>query len=179
MANNTAANVLVGATGHVYGAPAATALPTTEIAALNGAFVNLGYISDAGVVQHIGGNTTPIKAWGGDIIRKIRTEHDLTYAFTMIETNPTSLAAYYGAQSDPAVAIQIKANNNVRQEWVIDVVDGTNGYIRIVIPDGEVLDTGDVTYSTNGVVEYPIVISAYADSSGVKAYKYVHDTSAS
>jgi len=178
MAANTAANVLVGATGHVYGAPSGTSLPTHEIEGLNASFVNLGYISEAGVVQHISGSVTTIKAWGGDVIRKVRTEHDLTFDVVMIETNPTSLGTYYGPQSDAATVTEIKANNGLRQSWVIDVVDGTN-LVRIVIPDGEVLETGDVTYATANAISYPITISAYADGSGNKAYVYAHDTGAS
>lgn len=178
MGANTAANVLVGATGHVYGAPTATPLPTHEIEGLNAAFVNLGYISEAGVIQHIGTTITIIKAWGGDVIRKVRSEHDLTYKFVMLETNPASLEAYYGDQTDPALVTQIKAQNGLRQAWVIDVVDGTN-LVRLAIPDGEVLTVGDVTYATVNAIEYDVEISCYADVSGVKAYKYVHDTSAS
>lgn len=178
MAANTAANVLVGATGHVYGAPTGTALPTAENTGFDPAFVNLGYISDAGVIQHIAGSVVTIKAWGGDVIRKIRTEHDLTYDLVMIETNVASLGAYFGPQSNAATVVQIKANNQLRQEWIVDVVDGLN-LVRIVIPDGEILETGDVTYATEGAISYPITISAYADVSGVKAYQYIHDTSAS
>lgn len=179
MAANLAANVLVGATGNVYSAPVGTTLPTAEntgVTALG--FVNLGYISDAGVVQHIGGNVTPITAWGGDVVRKVRTQHDLTYDLTMIETNPASLAAYYGPQSNPATVVQIKANNQTRGPWVVDVIDGTN-LVRVTIPDGEVLETGDVTFATEAAIAYPITISAYADSAGVKAYQYIHDISAS
>lgn len=172
MAANTASNVLVGASGNVYGAPTGTALPTTTGASLNASFVNLGYVSDAGVVQSIGRDTTSIKAWGGDEIRKIRTSHELSYALTLLETNPASLEAYYGDQTDVDTVVQISANSPLRQEWVIHVVDGVN-IVRIVIPDGEVIETGDVTYATEEAIAYPITISAYADTSGFKAYKYV------
>lgn len=179
MAANSAANVLVGATGTVYGAPSGTALVTDENSALNAAFVNQGYISDAGVKQTIAQDSTDVKAWGGDIVRTIVTSHKLTYEFTMIETQATSLNTYYGTQSAAATAVQIKANNRLRQSWAIDVLDGTNGHLRLVIPDGEVTDVGDVTYATDGAISYPVTISCYADASGVKAYKYVHDAGAS
>lgn len=178
MAANTAANVLVGATGHVYTAPVGTALPTTELAALNAAFVNVGYISEDGVVQSVGRDTSPVKAWGGDEVRRVRTSHALSYALTMLETNAQSLELYYGDQTTPATAVEIKASDLLRQVFVIDVVDGTN-LVRIVIPDGEVVETGDVTYATEEAIQYPITLACYADSAGVKAYKYVHDASAS
>lgn len=179
MAANTAANILVGATGFVYGAPSGTALPTDENAAPNASFVNLGYISDAGVVQAIENDSTDIKAWGGDIIRTIVTSHKLTYKFAMIETNSTSLEAYYGDQTTPATEVQIKANNGVRQSWIIDVADGTVGHLRLVIPDGEITEHGEVTYATEDAITYEVTITCYADTAGVKAYKYVHDASAS
>lgn len=178
MAANTAANVLVGATGNIYGAPTGTALPTTTGAALNAAFVNLGYVSDAGVVQSIGRDKTSIKAWGGDEVRVIRTSHELSYAFTMIETNPASLEAYYGEQTDVQTVVEISANAPQRQEWIIHVVDGVN-IVRIVIPDGEIIETGDVTYSTEEAIGYPVTLSAYADTSGIKAYKYLLSPSVS
>lgn len=173
----TAANVLVGS-GKIYGAPVGTALPTTETASLNVAFVDLGYISDAGVQQSISKSTTTIKAWGGDVVRKLTTEHDLTYKFEMLETNPDSLEAYYGDQTAPATAVQIKQQAGLRQPWVVHIIDGTN-LVRIVIPDGEVIELADVNYSTDSAIAYGVTISAYADGSGVKAYKYVHDTGAS
>ncbi len=179
MAANTAANVLVGATGHVYGAPTGTTLPTTEVAALDGAFVNQGYISDAGVVQGIAENITDIAAWGGDIVRSIATQHKLTFTFTMIETNAESLETFYGPQTTPLTTTEIKAQSRTRQSWVIDVVDGTIGYLRLVIPDGEVLEVGDVTYATESAISYEVTLTAYADTSGVKAYKYVHGNAGS
>lgn len=174
----TAANVLVGATGFIYGAPTGTTLPTTPSASLAGAFGDLGYISDEGVVQAIGRDITEIKAWGGDVVRKIATSHDLTFHFTMIETNPDSLEAYYGEQTDPSTVVEIKSQFGLRQAWVVDVADGTN-IVRIAIPDGEVLEVDDVTYATEEAIGYGITISCYADTSGVKAYKYVLDPAVS
>lgn len=179
MAANTTANVLVGYNGFVYGAPLATALPTDENAAPNAAFVNQGYISDGGVTTSVAEDTTDIKAWGGDVVRTITTSHKFSIQFTMIETNSTSLETFYGDQTTPATAVQIKANNHLRQSWIVDVADGTTGHLRLVIPDGEVTQTGDVVYNTQGVISYPVTLTCYADTSGVKAYLYVHDASAS
>lgn len=178
--SNTAANVLAVASGKIYGAVAGTALPTAEVAGLAAAFTtgDLGYISDAGVIQGIAKNVTTIQAWGGDVVRKIQTSHDLTYKFAMIETNVNSLNTYYGAQSAAGTVTQISAARGLRQSWVIDVVDGTN-LIRIVIPDGEVIDLSDVTYSSTGAIQYEVTVTCYADATNFKAYLYIHDTGAS
>lgn len=177
---NTAANVLAVGTGKVYGAVTGTTLPTAEIQGLAAAFLtgDLGYISDAGVTQGIAKDVTTIKAWGGDVVRKIQTSHDLTYKFAMIETNPNSLEAYYGDQTTPATTTEITASRGLRQAWVIDIVDGTN-LVRIAIPDGEIIELDDVTYSTDAAIAYGVTMTCYADSSNIKAYLYVHDTGAS
>lgn len=171
----TAANVLVGATGKVYGAPSGTPLPTTSTMALNAAFKDIGYISDAGVIQGIARNQQSILAWGGDEVRKISTSHELTYHFVMLETNVDSLEAYYGEQDDALIsAVKIKSQAGTRQAWVIDIVDGVN-VVRIAIPDGEVGVVGDVTYATATAISYDVTLACYADTSGNKAYKYVID----
>ena len=82
-------NVRVGVTGAIYFAPSGTALPTSASAALNAAFTDLGYADETGVVETQGETITNIRAWQNSaVVRKILTEHDLTYAFTALETNP-------------------------------------------------------------------------------------------
>lgn len=168
----TAADVLVGATGKVYGGPTGTALPTTTAVALNSAFVDLGYVSDDGVTQTINAATSDIKAWGGDTVRRVQTDHTLEYKFTFLETNPDVLTAFYTNYA--AAVAQIKAGQGVRQAWVLDVIDGSSK-IRISIPDGQVTDRGDVVYKQDEAVKYEITITCYPDSASVKAYLYVND----
>ena len=64
-------------TGAVYRAPLGTTLPTTATETLNSAFKELGYVSDAGVVNSNSPSNTAIKAWGGDTVFDIQTERDL------------------------------------------------------------------------------------------------------
>lgn len=177
---NTAANVLAVATGKIYGAVTGTTLPTAEVQGLAAAFLSgdLGYISDAGVQQTINRETNSIKAWGGDEVRVIATSHELSYHFEMLETSANTLETYYGDQSAAGTVTQITAASGLRQAWVIDIVDGTN-LIRIVIPDGEVLELDEITYSTDDAIKYGVTIRCYADGSNVKAYIYPHSTGAS
>lgn len=171
MANN-ALDVLVGATGKVYGGVAGTALPVTPVAALAAGFLDLGYVSDGGVTQSINQGTNEIKAWGGDTVRKVQTDHTVEYKLTLIETNVNSVAAYYKTANLTTNVVQIKADMNQRQSWVVDVVDGTN-LIRLVIPDGEVTAHDDVVFKTGEAIGYGLTITAYPDASGVKAYEYL------
>lgn len=167
----TADNVRVGVTGGVFGAPSESTLPTDATAELDGAFEDLGYVTEDGVSQAIGIDITEIKAWqNGDVVRKVQTKHDLTYAFAMLETSPAALEAYYGNYD--AGVVEIRGDQGIRQSWVINVIDGDNK-IRIVIPDGQVTERGDISYVNGDAVSYPVTITCYPDDDSVKAYMYL------
>jgi len=170
----TASNVAVGVTGDVSVAPTGTTLPTNSQVALNAAFEAVGYISEDGVTQSISEDITDLKAWqNGDVVRKIQTAHDLTFAFTMIETSDTTLATYYGNYA--AGAVEIDGTQLAHKSWVIDVVDGDDD-IRVVIPDGQITERGDIVYQNGDAIGYPVTITAFPDGSSNKAYMYVSGT---
>lgn len=166
----TASDVRVAVTGGVYGAPAGTTLPTTVGGALAGAFVELGYLSEEGITQAIDESISDIRAWqNGDIVRKVQDSHDVTFALSLLETNAENLATYYGNYD--AGVVEVRGDTGTRQAWVINIVDGDHD-LRIVIPDGQVTDRGDIQYVNGNAIMYPLTISAYPDADGVKAYIY-------
>ena len=170
----TAANVLVGVTGGAYVAPEGTPIPTNAVTALNAAFDEVGYISEDGVSQSISEDITDLKAWqNGDVVRKIQTSHDLTYALTMIETSDVTLETYYGNYA--AGAVEITGEQLPHKAWVLEVEDGDD-IIRVVIPDGQITERGDIVYQNGDAVGYPITITCFPDDDGVKAYLYVSGT---
>ena len=173
----TAANVRVGVTGGAFHAPAATALPTNSTTALAAGYLEVGYISEDGITQSISSDVTDIKAWqNGDVVRKVQTSHDLTYQFTMIETSAESLKVYYADADASLTAVEVTGGQSPREVWVLEVADGVND-IRIVLPDAQVTERGDVSYKNDEAIAYPVTITAYPDSSGVKAYIYMDATS--
>jgi hypothetical protein len=170
----TSANVMVGVTGGAYVAPEGTTLPTDATTSLNGAFVEVGYLSEDGISQSISEDITDLVAWqNADVVRKIQTSHDVTYSFTMIETTDVTLETFYGNYA--AGAVEITADQLPRQSWVLSVVDGTD-LIRIVIPEGQIIERGDLVFQNGDAVGYPITITAFPDDDGVKAYLYVSGT---
>lgn len=184
---NDVTKVAVGkpkATGGAFTGPAGTALPTTEATALNAALHLLGYISDAGVTQHIANSTTDIVAWGGDTVRKIVTTEDVTFDFTMIETNAESQRAYYGSDNVTVTAATVSAGEKLAievrsgvlpiQPWVFELKDGARTG-RIVVPLAQVSSRGDIAYVDNSAISYPTTLAAYPDGDGVKAYIYWDD----
>jgi hypothetical protein len=170
-------NVQVASTGGIYVAPAATAIPTSASASRNAAFAELGLMDESGVVESQGTTSNNIKAWqNGAVVRKVQTEHDLTYQFTAIETNPVVLEEWYGNYNSGDVQITGEAIDI--KPWVLEVFDGDE-HLRIVIPNGQITERGDVSYVNGAAVAYPITLTAYPDASGVKAYAYYAQDGAS
>jgi hypothetical protein len=161
----TAANVRVGVNGAVAFADLGTTLPTTALEALGVAWTDVGYVSEDGVTQGLAADQEEIKAWGGDVVRKVQTSHDLTYALKLIETTEATLTLYYG---DPD---QITSDELPRRSWILDVLDGDQ-VVRICLPDAQITERGDVVYSGSEAVGYEVTLTAYPDDAGVKAYLY-------
>lgn len=181
-----AANVLNGTTGAVYydGTAAAT-LPTNPTSALDALLLagELGYISEDGITKSIGSETTDIKAWqNGDVIDTIQTSHLVTIQFTMLETNPNTLEAYYGdgsyTDNGTYSTTLVRGDGVSRGIWVIQVVDGDD-YFRVVIPDGKRTANADVQYQNGVPIGYGVTITCFPDTSSNKAYIYsaVHGAS--
>lgn len=171
----TADNVRVGVTGSVYVADTGTTLPLNAAANLDAGFDDVGYISDDGVTQSINEDITDIKAWqNGDVVRKVQTSHDLTYQFNMLETSETTLGLFYGNYT--AGTVEITGTQLDHHAWVLNVVDGDD-HIRIVIPDGQITERGDVVFQNEDAVMYPVTVTCFPDGDQVKAYLYLIDAS--
>lgn len=167
----SAGNVMVAGSGAIFHAPTGTTLPTSATTALNAALKEVGYVGDEGVIEAQGTETAKIKAWqNGDTVRTKQTGHDLTYKFTMIETNDETVGLFYG--NGTRVSHAVKGTELPHEAYVVDVLDGDDT-VRIVIPDGQVTERGEVVYKSDSAIAYPVTITCYPDATGVKAYKYV------
>lgn len=178
-----ATNVRVAFTGALYKAPVGTTLPVTATAALHGAFTDLGYLSEDGVVMTTETNVETIRAWQrGDTVRKVQTEHDTMFAFTLIESKNAAFKAFFGDDNVTGAAddvtIEVNADEGVSAAWVLQVID-TDALIRVVIPNAQVTERGEVQFVNGAPVGYPITVTAYPDASGNKAYIYTAESGAS
>lgn len=182
---NTVSNVVAGkplATGGILIAPLGTTLPTNASTAPNASFVSAGYIGEDGVTENNGRSTEKIRAWGGDTVKVAQTEHTLTYTFTFIESlNSDVLKAVYGdsnvtttaptASTGTLQAVKVTSDVLPHKEYIFEIRDG-DAKIRIVVPDGQITEVGETTYSDAAAVAYQVTVECFPDSSGVKAYKY-------
>lgn len=187
--SNTAANIVAGAplaTGGVSIAPLGTAIPTDATTALVAAFKSAGYIGEDGLTESADRSTEKVKAWGGDVVKVLQTDFSTTYKFTFLETlNSDVLKTVYGDQNvtmTPATSTKgtlhtVKVNADVlpHKVFVFDVKDGS-ARIRIAVPDGQITEVGEITYSDGEVIGYEVTVEAYRDSTlGANAIKYLDD----
>jgi hypothetical protein len=182
---NSAANVVAGvplATGGVLIGDLTAAEPSTAVSALTG-FTAAGYIGEDGVTETNERSTDRIRAWGGDTVKVVQTEHNVTYQFTFLETlNAEVLKAVYGEDNVTTTAatvstgtlheVQINSSTLPHKSYVFEVKDG-DAKIRIYVPDGQITEVGEITYSDSEVIGYQVTVEAFADELGNKAYKFL------
>ena len=176
---NTAANVVAGvplATGGVLIGALTAAAPTTAVDAVTG-FSAAGYIGEDGVTETNERSTDRIRAWGGDTVKVVQTEHNVSYKFTFLETlNGDVLRAVYGDDNVTTEGtlhtVQVNASTLPHKSYVFEVKDG-DAKIRIYVPDGQITEVGDITYSDSEVIGYEVTVEAFADETGNKAYKFL------
>ncbi|WP_457659174.1 phage tail tube protein [Streptomyces microflavus] len=171
--------VRVAVTGAAYVAAPKSTLPTDSTSGWGAAFTDIGWISDDGITESNSTDATEIKGWqGGQTVRKVISSSEMTFQFTAIETSKTVLELYHKGSKVATVSgksvLAIKAPGPDRRTFGFDVIDG-DAHIRIVIPDGEVTETGDITYKSDEAVAYELTITAYPGPDGTVAIKYSDD----
>lgn len=170
MANNTD-NVRVAVTGAISKGATTEAAPTGTSGAVTG-FVDLGYIGEDGVEITLpdSGDATPIKAWGGDTVRVVRTPSDdnPSWAFTMLETNLTTVETYFGVtvtQTATEGSFEYTVAARDHNSYVIDAIDGAE-LIRDYIPYGIVTAVEAHTLATGEAIGYGVTIEGELGAAG-------------
>lgn len=154
--------------GAVYRAPLSTTLPTDATTALGDDFVSLGYCSEDGMTNANSGESSDIKAWGGDSVLNIMSGKTDTFGVTLIEAlNTDVLATVHGEDNVSgtlSTGITVDATTDDYEEYVyvVDMIMRDGALKRVVIPDGKVTAVGEVTYSDSAAVGYALTITAFA-----------------
>lgn len=165
--------------GSIFRAPLGTVLPTDSAAALDEAFKEIGYCSDEGVKNDNARESTQIKAWGGDTVLAVQTSKDDKFTMTWIETlNVDTLKAVHGDDNvtgslESGIRITVNSKELVAASYVIDMVMRDAAIKRIVIPNAKVSEVGEVTYSDEDVVGYPVTLECMPDDDGNTHYEYI------
>ena len=182
---NTAANVSTGKpaiSGGIYRAPLGTTLPNDSTTSLGGAFTSLGYIAQGGVTHNIEMDSGEYRAWGGDLVMSYVNSKTNRFAFGMIEVlNPETYKTVYGEAAvsgtlATGISVQADGADPTEYVYVIELLMRGGATKRIVIPDGKVTEIGEITYTDDDAVSYPITITAMAVG-GKTHYEYIKKSS--
>lgn len=176
----TALEVSVGkprAAGGIFAGEPGEGVPTDATTALDPSLVNLGYVSDDGLVNGIEVSTEDITAWGGVTVLTVRTSRSETFAWTFIQTNAAVLAEVYGPDNvtEEAGGLTVVHNNDElpRRLYVFEILMTGNRVKRIVVPNAQITEVGDVTYQDGEAIGYEVTLAAYPDENGNTAYEYI------
>jgi hypothetical protein len=184
-----ASNVLTGApdqltTGPILSAPRGTALPSSIAAVLDPAFEDSGYISEDGLTLTPERSTEQVRDWSGSVVRELLTEFSAKLAWAHLETNEGSLKNYLGddnvsvtaasATEGKRITALLRGTEMPRKPWVFKIKDG-EARVLIVVPDGQVSETGEVAFVKSGALTWPVTMSTYPDAAGVNVYIYLDD----
>lgn len=178
-------DVRVGApitgTGGILVAPQGTALPTDSTTAPDAALEKAGYVGEDGITMTQERSTEKIRAWGGDTVKVVQTEHDVTFSWQFLETNPIVLREVYGQDNvevTPAsptagtlTAVKLTSSTLPERVYVFEMKDG-GARVRVVVPNLQITEVGDTTFVHSDVLRYEVTGEALPDENGVKAYIY-------
>lgn len=172
------------ATGGILGAPLGSTTPTDTVAAVDAAFEPHGYVGEDGLSMAIAKSIEKIRAWGGDTVRNVQTEHDVTFTFTLLETSEASAKAVFGDANVTVTAADTTSGNKLditvtsdplpEKAWVFDMKDGKKR-VRVVVPNGQITETGDTQFVHSNATGWECTLEATPDENGVKAYIYSDD----
>lgn len=166
--------VRAGLDGAVHVAPKGTALPTTPTAALDAAFINLGYTNDDGVSIDPSRDFEEFTAWQSVTpVRRVLTGSQFQTSFTLIQTNTDIVElAFPGAVMQTAAGVnRLEIPANPASDERVFIFDWKDGDInnRIILEIAEVTDIGEIQVHRSDPVSYEFTVDSYPNASNILA----------
>ena len=170
---NDSDNIVVGATGQVYLAPVATAMPSDVTTVLPGTWKDVGYINDDGVTMAVDENIQAWTAWQSRTpVRRDRDTIDLTFNFKMMEFKRDNFALAMGGGtftllgSSPAQTLKYTppapGGRLPQYACVIQFDDGPVRF-RLCIPVVERVDVGDIPINKANPINLDVTLGVIDD----------------
>ncbi|WP_136192445.1 hypothetical protein [Actinomyces procaprae] len=182
----SAANVMVGAadqktTGAILNHDVGQKRPMNALDNLSG-YKDSGYISPDGLTLTPEYNTTDITEWNGALVRRILESFNGTLSWAHLETDAESLRTWAGdvnveettEEVGKTIVAALGAHEHPHRTWAFRIKDGERR-ILIWVPDGQVTDAGEVTFTKSGAITWPVTLSTYPDEKGNCIYIILTD----
>lgn len=168
-------------TGGILAGPLDATLPTDATTAAPAELVPHGYVGEDGLTMTTNRSTEKIRAWGGSTVRVVQTEHDATFAFTLLETTQATAELVFGegnvTYSTGKLAIKVNSETLPHKAWSFEMKDGARKG-RVVVPNGQITEVGDTNFVHSNATGWQVTLEAFEDESGNKAYIYWDDEEA-
>lgn len=148
------------ADGIAYVAPVGSTAPTDTSTAVNASFVDLGYVSEDGLIGAMSADFTDIKNWKGTTVKKVQTGSEITFKLKFLQTTRKTLELYTGGRFGATDVLKIDGPVRDARAWVFDILDPTNKVLRVYCPNAEVTDRDDWSLQ-NSDTGFGLTITAY------------------
>lgn len=186
--NNTA-NVSAGkglAGGYFFSAPIGTEAPTDIETPLDGAFENIGFVSEDGIVFSTESDTEDLVDMNGDTMDTTRSTYSETYTVTFAEVNPAAQKILYGdanvketgTPGDGEMTVHVKGDDAPHRINVFEGVLKNGRRWRRVIHDTKVNEMGDLTVASSELFGREATFGAFKDGATGDYYTDYYGTSA-
>jgi hypothetical protein len=183
------------AAGSISAAPLGTPGPSmpTPFDELDAGFVDLGDVGEDGFNEVTDRKIDKKRNFGGKVVKVLQTEFGKQIELVFLESlNADVLKAIHGrknvtvqaATADHGQIVEVRKNARrlPHLSWVVDTIDSSLGdgeditaKYRSYIPDGQIIDTGDVKIVHTDTIEYKVTIEAFADEDGEFIYTWTDD----
>ena len=165
--------------GAIFYAPTGTTLPTDASTDLDSAFISVGNISEDGVSNGMSKDTEKIYAWGGKVVLIVTKSVDDEFSFSMLDTKDANAKAIIFGSSNVEtdsttgmITSKVSADDPDTFSWVIDMILTDDTLKRIVVPQAQVSEIGDIEYQDGDVTKYEVTLSCLEDDDGYTHYEY-------
>ena len=183
-----AANILAGSkAGGAAGlslawlAPAGTAIPTDAKTPLTADYKDGGMCDPKGLSIKTNVSSTPVKAFGSlQPVLTLYTDQTQTIDVTFLESSLTAIEVYKGFElgstvADPAtgaIVVATKMPKTVRYVAAFDGFDQYGNPFRIVAPNVQNTNPGDLNIAMGQVIDRAVSLTCYPDAAGVSLYEH-------
>lgn len=172
---NDPTELVVASNGQWSVAPVGTPLPVSPVAALNAAFVGLGYLTEDGATLTVTPEVSDFGAWQSrDPIRREMTAREVQIAGALQQWNEDTVPFAFGggAITSPSAGIyrfDLPEGALDERAVVLDAVDGAN-HLRWVFPRGNVTEAVESQFQRSATALLPITFKALKPENGVTGY---------
>lgn len=153
--------------------------PTSTDSILPEGIVKLGYVSEDGLTNTIDKSTESVTAWGGDTVMIVNTSRTETFSWTFIQSLDVDvLKEVYGQDNvtgtlDTGLTVLHNGKDMPHRLYVFEMALTGGAAKRIVVPDAQITEVGDVQYVDGTPIGYEVTLTCFPDNDGNTVYEYI------